>query len=89
MQVAVTMNRMRCKQADEKALTSVRVRELRERLGIAPFDPASRTEKTICVDNPKNKQKSRQVCRQSVSELFARLLIELESKGRAGEQNRY
>jgi len=49
-QVAVTMNRMRCKPADGKAWTTVRVRELRERLGIAPFDPASQTEKTICVD---------------------------------------
>jgi DNA invertase Pin-like site-specific DNA recombinase len=49
-QVAVTMNRMRCKPADGKAWTTVRVRELRERLGIAPFDPASQTEQTICVD---------------------------------------
>jgi hypothetical protein len=49
-QVAVTMNRMRCKPADGKAWTTVRVRELRERLGIAPFDQASQTEKTICVD---------------------------------------
>src|SRR5262249_56878507 len=31
-QVAVTMNRMRCKPADGKAWTTVRVRELRERL---------------------------------------------------------
>jgi len=44
------MNRMRCKPADGKAWTTVRVRELRERLGIAPFDPASQTEQTICVD---------------------------------------
>ena len=49
-QVAVTMNRMRCKPADGKAWTTVRVRELRERLGIAPFDPASKTDKTITVD---------------------------------------
>jgi DNA invertase Pin-like site-specific DNA recombinase len=49
-QVAVTMNRMRCKPADGKAWTTVRVRELRERLGIAPFDPASHLEETICVD---------------------------------------
>jgi hypothetical protein len=49
-QVAVTMNRMRCKPEDGKAWTTVRVRELREGLGIAPFDPASRTEQTICID---------------------------------------
>ena len=49
-QVAVTMNRMRCKPADGKAWTTVRVRELRERLGIAPFDPLSQREQTICVD---------------------------------------
>ena len=29
---------MRCKPSDGKAWTTVRVRELRERLGIAPFD---------------------------------------------------
>jgi hypothetical protein len=49
-QVAVTMNRMRCKPADGKAWTTVRVRELRERLGSAPFDPASQQEQTICID---------------------------------------
>ena len=38
-ELAVTMNRMRCKPADGNAWTTVRVRELRERLGIAPFDP--------------------------------------------------
>ena len=36
------MNRMRCKPPDGKAWTTVRVRELRERLGIAPFDPSPR-----------------------------------------------
>ena len=41
-EVAATMNRMRCKPPDGKAWTTVRVRELRERLGIAPFDPSSR-----------------------------------------------
>src|SRR5439155_9535489 len=40
-EVAVTMNRMRCKPSDGNAWTTVRVRELRERLGIAPFDPTS------------------------------------------------
>ena len=49
-EVAVTMNRMRCKPADGKAWTTVRVRELRERLGIAPFDPAAARVETISVD---------------------------------------
>jgi hypothetical protein len=49
-QVAVTMNRMRCKPADGTTWTTVRVRELRERLGIAAFDPSSQTEETISVD---------------------------------------
>jgi hypothetical protein len=45
-EVAVTMNRMLCKPADGKAWTAVRVRELREQFGIAPFDPAAQTEET-------------------------------------------
>jgi len=49
-ELASTMNRMRCKPSDGKAWTTVRVRELRERLGIAPFDPASQTEETISAD---------------------------------------
>jgi DNA invertase Pin-like site-specific DNA recombinase len=49
-EVAVTMNRMRCKPSDGKAWTTVRVRELRERLGIAPFDPTSQHVETICAD---------------------------------------
>jgi DNA invertase Pin-like site-specific DNA recombinase len=49
-QVAVTMNRMRCKPADGKAWTTVRVGQLRERLGIAPFDPALKTEEMITID---------------------------------------
>ena len=48
--LAVTMNRMRCKPADGKAWTTVRVRELRERLGIAPFDQAANRIETISVD---------------------------------------
>ena len=49
-QVAVTMNRMRCKPIDGTPWTTVRVRELRDRLGIAPFDPALRKEKMLTVD---------------------------------------
>jgi DNA invertase Pin-like site-specific DNA recombinase len=48
--LAVTMNRMRCKTADGESWTTVRVRKLRERLGVAGFDPATRTAETISVD---------------------------------------
>jgi hypothetical protein len=49
-EVAVTMNRMRCKPSDGKAWTTVRVRELRERLGIAPFDPEAHRVETVSAD---------------------------------------
>lgn len=49
-EVAVTMNRMRCKPADGKAWTTVRVRELRERLGIAPYDPTASRVETVSAD---------------------------------------
>jgi hypothetical protein len=46
-EVAVTMNRMRCKPSDGKAWTTIRVRE---RLGIAPFDPEATRVETISAD---------------------------------------
>lgn len=49
-EVAVTMNRMRCKAENGATWTTVRVRELRERLGIAPYDPAAQTVEMISVD---------------------------------------
>ena len=49
-EVAVTMNRMRCKAPDGATWTTVRVRELRERLGIAPYDPGAQTVETISLD---------------------------------------
>jgi hypothetical protein len=48
--LAVTMNRMRCKSAGGESSTTVRVRALRERLGIAGFDPTIPRPKTISVD---------------------------------------
>lgn len=47
---AVTVNRRRCKPADGTAWTTVRGRELRERLGIAAFDPALPRPETISPD---------------------------------------
>ena len=50
-ELAVTMNRMRCKTEDGETWTTVRVAELRERLGIPPFDPAEHPEKTVSADD--------------------------------------
>jgi hypothetical protein len=49
-ELAMTMNRMRCKSADGNAWTTVRVRELRERLGIGAFDPTLPRAETISAD---------------------------------------
>lgn len=45
-QLAVSLNRMRCKNTDGETWTTVRVREMRERLGIAEYDPAD-TDQTM------------------------------------------
>ena len=49
-ELAVTLNRMRCRSPDGQSWTMVRVKALRERLGIAPFDPTVAREETISVD---------------------------------------
>ena len=49
-ELAVTLNRMRCKTADGRAWTTVRVRELRERLGIGAVDPTLPRAETITAD---------------------------------------
>ncbi len=66
-QLAVTMNRMRCKSADGKSWTAVRVRELRERLGIAEFDPDATRPETISVDETARRL---QICVGSVHRLI-------------------
>ena len=66
-ELAVTMNRMRCRYADEATWTTVRVRELRERLGIAPFDPTHPHEETISVDETAHRLK---ICVGSVLRLI-------------------
>jgi hypothetical protein len=66
-QLAVTMNRMRCKSADGKSWTAVRVRELRERLGIAEFDPEAARSETISVDETARRL---QICIGSVHRLI-------------------
>lgn len=54
-EVAVTMNRMRCKPPDGKSWTMVRVRELRERLGIVQFEPKVDRVETISADETANR----------------------------------
>jgi DNA invertase Pin-like site-specific DNA recombinase len=49
-ELAVTLNRMRCRGPEGQSWTMVRVKALRERLGIAPFDPTVPREETISVD---------------------------------------
>ncbi|CAN7658287.1 hypothetical protein [Rhizobium sp. LjRoot258] len=39
-ELAVSLNRMHCKTGDGEALTTERVRDMRERLGIPEYDPA-------------------------------------------------
>ena len=45
-ELAVSLNRMRCKASDGEGWTTIRVRELRERLGIAEHDPG-KADKTM------------------------------------------
>lgn len=40
-ELAVSLNRMRCRSGNGETWTTVRVREMRERLGIAEYDPAT------------------------------------------------
>jgi hypothetical protein len=65
--LAVTMNRMRCKTVDGKSWTMVRVREWRERLGIAAFDPQNNRTETISVDETARRLK---ICMGSVRRLI-------------------
>ena len=66
-ELAVTMNRMRCKTADGKTWTVARVRELRERLGIAVFDPAAPRVETVTVEEAANRLN---ICVGSVKRLI-------------------
>ncbi|ORC52554.1 hypothetical protein B2G74_08335 [Burkholderia sp. A27] len=61
------MNRMRCKSSDGKTWTTVRVRELRERLAIAAFDPASNDGELISVEETARRL---QICVGSVHRLI-------------------
>ncbi|MDP9049525.1 MAG: hypothetical protein M3O31_02225 [Acidobacteriota bacterium] len=65
--LAVTMNRMRCKSANGAFWTTVRVRALRERLGIVVYDPTILRPKTISVGETAHRLK---ICVGSVLRLI-------------------
>lgn len=64
--LAVTLNRMRCKGPAGKSWTTVRVRELRQQLGIPDYDPVAK-EDTISVDETAARLK---ICVGSVKRLI-------------------
>lgn len=66
-ELAVTMNRMRCKSSTGDSWTTLRVRELRERLGVPAFDPAAPRAETISVDETARRL---QICVGSVYRLI-------------------
>jgi hypothetical protein len=66
-ELAVTMNRMRSKAADGEAWTTVRVRELRERLGVPAFDATTPRVPAISVDETARRL---QICVGSVYRLI-------------------
>lgn len=71
-ELAVTMNRMRCQSNDGATWTAVRVRELRKRMGVAPFDPAQPRVKTISVDETARRL---QICVGSVLRLIREKIL--------------
>ena len=49
-QIAVTLNRARCRSADGQSWTELRVRELREKLKIPAYDPEKNPRLTVSAD---------------------------------------
>jgi len=49
-QIAVSLNRMRCRSADGRTWTQLRVRELRETIGIPPYDPVGHPRTSLSAD---------------------------------------
>jgi hypothetical protein len=50
LQIAVTLNRARCRTSEGVSWTEFRVRALREKLGIAPYDPQHNPRTTVSAD---------------------------------------
>jgi DNA invertase Pin-like site-specific DNA recombinase len=66
-QIAVTLNRARCKSPDGLSWTEFRVRELRERLKIPPYDPVKNPRRTISADEAARRLS---ICTGSVMKLI-------------------
>jgi hypothetical protein len=66
-ELAVTMNRMRCQSSAGQSWTTVRVRALRERLGVAAFDPTGPRIEIVSVDETARRL---QICVGSVHRLI-------------------
>ena len=66
-ELAVTMNRMRCKSEDGETWTTVRMRQLRERLGIPAYDPEGSGRDAISIDETARRLK---ICIDSVYRLI-------------------
>ncbi len=48
-ELAVSLNRMRCKTSDGETWTTVRVREMRERLGLSEYDPSQAGDQMVSL----------------------------------------
>jgi hypothetical protein len=67
-QIAVTLNRARCKGTDGRSWTELRVRELRERLKLPAYDPARNPRSTVSADEAARRLA---ICVGSVMKLIA------------------
>lgn len=68
LQIAVPLNRARCRASDNTSWTEFRVRELREKLGVAPYDPSSHPRTTVSADEA---ARHLSICVGSVMRLIA------------------
>jgi hypothetical protein len=68
LQIAVTLNRARCRTADGSSWTELRVRTVREKLGLAAFDPKKTPRTTVSADEAARRLS---ICVGSVMRLIA------------------
>jgi DNA invertase Pin-like site-specific DNA recombinase len=71
-QIAVTLNRTRCKAADGKPWTEFRVRELRERLKLPVYDPTKNPRSTVSADEAARRLS---ICNGSIMKLIAQGIL--------------
>lgn len=71
-QIAVTLNRVRCKAADGRPWTEFRVRELRERLKLAAYDAATTPRSTVSADEAARRLS---ICIGSLKKLIAQGIL--------------